>query len=283
MATIIIHRQILSATSFSERRIKNRLEARIEEKLQQIIIEGKILSHKLSKVFIALAIIGTAIYFAFNMIMSSLVHSNKEIVTPNVVGKSLYNALEELSKEGFGIKKDGEEPNQNVPTGTILRQNPLAGMTVRGGKIIRVTLSQGGEIIYVPDLIGQTIRSADIALRYATLVMGEVSRKFSIFAEKGIVISQDTVAGSKVDKDSVVNIVVSDGMPPEGIILMPNFINKNIERAKTWAEEHGINVNVKSEESSNIETNTITEQYPAADTDVTDEKNITVTVAVNLE
>ncbi|MCA6072815.1 MAG: PASTA domain-containing protein [Endomicrobium sp.] len=241
------------------------------------------MSHKLSKVLIALAIIGTAIYFAFNMIMSSLVHSKKEIVTPNVVGKSLYNALEELSKEGFGIKKDGEEPNQNVPTGTILRQNPLAGMTVRGGKIIRVTLSQGGEIIYVPDLIGQTIRSADIALRYATLVMGEVSRKFSISAEKGIVISQDTVAGSKVDKDSVVNIVVSDGMPPEGIILMPNFINKNIERAKTWAEEHGINVNVKSEESSNIETNTITEQYPAFDTDVTDEKNITVTVAVNLE
>jgi serine/threonine-protein kinase len=72
-------------------------------------------------------------------------------------------------------------------------------------------------------------------------------------------------------------------MPPEGIILMPNFINKNIEVAKTWAEEHSINVNVKSEESSNIETNTITEQYPATDTDVTDKKNITVTVAVNLE
>ena len=238
--------------------------------------------HKLLRVFIALAIVGTTVYFAFNMLMSSLVHNKKEVVTPNVVGKSLYDALGELSKEGFGIRKDGEEPNQNVPTGIILRQNPPAGMTVREGKIIRVTLSQGGEVVYVPDLIGQTVRSADIVLRYATLVMGEVSKKFSITAEKDIVISQDIVAGSKVDKDSVVNIVVSDGMPPEGIILMPNFINKNIEEAKMWAEKYGINVNVENRESSSAKTNIITEQHPAADTDVTDEKSIIITVAVDL-
>jgi serine/threonine-protein kinase len=234
---------------------------------------------KLFKLFIALAIIGSATYFAFNIIMSSLVHSKKEVVTPSVIGKSLYNALEELSKEGFGIIKEGEESNQSVPAGTILRQNPSAGMTVREGKVIKVTLSQGGEVIYVPDLIGQTIRSADIALRYSTLVMGEVSRKFSVVAEKDVVISQDIAAESKVDKDSVVNIVVSDGIPPEGIILMPNFINKNIEEAKMWAMLNKINIIIKNEETENVETDTIVNQSPEADTDITNLQDIHLTVA----
>jgi serine/threonine-protein kinase len=236
---------------------------------------------KCLKLFIAIVVIGTALYFAFNMVMSALVHSKIEVVTPNIVGKSLYNALEELSKEGFGMIKDGEEPNQNVPAGTILRQNPPAGMIVREGKIIKVTISQGGEVIYVPNLVGQTLRSADIALKYSTLVLGEVSRKFSVNINKDIVISQDILAGSRVDKDSVVNVIVSDGFPPDGIILMPDFINKTIEEAKEWALERDIILNIKIEESLDFENNKIIKQYPQADADITSEKNIDLTIAIN--
>jgi serine/threonine-protein kinase len=229
-----------------------------------------------------MAIVGSAIYFVFNMVMSSLVHNRKEIATPNIVGKDLYNALEELSKESFGIRKDGEESNQSLPAGTILRQNPSAGMKVREGKIIKVTLSQGGEVVYVPDLVGKTVRSADIALRYTSLVMGEVSRKFSVAVEKDIVLSQDIMPGSRVDKNSVVSVVVSDGLPPEGVILMPNFINKNVKEANIWTSQYNITMNVKTEEVPNIRTNTIIRQYPECDTDITNAKSINVTVAVNI-
>ncbi|MDR0956645.1 MAG: PASTA domain-containing protein [Endomicrobium sp.] len=235
---------------------------------------------KYLKLFIVIFVISISIYFAFNMIMSALVHSKIEVMTPNIVGKSIYNALEELSKEGFGMIKDGEEFNQYIPVGTILRQNPPAGMIVREGKVIKVVISQGGEIVYVPNLVGQTLRSADIALRYSTLVLGEVSRKFSVNVNKDIVISQDVLTGSKVDKDSVVNIVVSDGLPPTGIILMPNLINKTIEEAKEWAFERNIILNIKFEESVNFENNKIIKQYPQADSDITNEKNVGLTVAV---
>jgi serine/threonine-protein kinase len=213
------------------------------------------------------------------MVMSALVHSKKEVATPNVVGKSLYDALEELSSEGLGLKKEGEETDQNVPAGTILRQNPVGGMTVREGKIVKVTISQGGEMIYAPNLVGQTIRSANIALRHSTLVMGEVLRKFSVVADKDIVISQDIAAGSKVDKDSVVNIDVTDGIPTEGIVLMPDFINKNIEEAKTWARQHDIILNVTTEENSGVATGTVIKQYPDADVDITGAKSINLNVA----
>ncbi|MDR3071824.1 MAG: PASTA domain-containing protein [Endomicrobium sp.] len=237
------------------------------------------LSNKFLRWFIAVVILGAAVCFALNMIMTALIHSKKEIKTPDIVGKSLYDALEELSSKGFGLKKEGEEINEGIPAGIILRQNPPAGMIVRVGKIIKITISQGGKIVYVPDLVGQTIRSADIALRYSTLVMGEVLKKFSIVMEKGVIISQDIAAGTKVDKDSVVNVVVSDGFPPEGMILMPDFINKNVEEAKIWASRYDIIVNIKSEEVLNVNPNTVIRQYPQPDDDVTDAKIINLSIA----
>jgi serine/threonine-protein kinase len=237
------------------------------------------LANKFLKVFVVLAMIGLAVYFAFNMIMVSLIHSKKEISTPNIVGKNLYNAVEELSKDGFGLKMDGEETNQNVPAGTILRQNPPAGMSVREGKVIKVTISRGGEIIYVPNLVGQSIRSADISLRTATLVMGEVSKRYSVVFGKDIIVSQDIAAGSKVDKDSVVNLIVSDGQPPEGTVLMPDFINKNLQEVAEWSSETGIVLNIMKEESSEFGQGVVIRQYPEIDTDITGLKNVNVTVA----
>jgi serine/threonine-protein kinase len=228
------------------------------------------------KLFVILAIIGIAFYFAFNIIMSTLVHSKREVVLPNVVGKSIYDAMEELSNAGFGLKKDGEEFNQNVPAGVILRQNPSAGMNVREGKLVKVSISQGGEMIYVPNLLGQTVRSADISLRYSTLVMGEVSKKYSLKVSKGTVLSQDVAAGSSVDKDSVVNIVVSDGPPPEGVILMPDFVSKNLEEAKMWAARCGIALNVTGEKNSSIKINTVLKQSPEFDTDVTNFESVSI-------
>ncbi|MDR2395625.1 MAG: PASTA domain-containing protein [Endomicrobium sp.] len=239
------------------------------------------MSKKIIKILITIVIIGTSIYFSFNMIMNSLIHSKKELEVPLLIGKSLYDSLDELSKIGFGLIKDGEEANQNVPSGIILRQNPQAGILVREGKIIKVTISQGGEIVYVPNLVGQTIRSADITLKRSTLVMGEVERKFSAVMEKDYVISQDIKAGQKVDKDSVVNIIVSEGLPPEGTILMPNFVNLNIEEAKIWASANDVNLDIKTENNEGIENNTIINQYPQPDTNISDARYVTLTISTN--
>jgi serine/threonine-protein kinase len=246
---------------------------------------------KFLKIFIVLAVIGIAFYFAFNMIMVSLVHSKKEVSTPNIVGKSLYDAVVELSKDGFGLKMDGEETNQIVPAGIILRQSPFAGMSVREGKVIKITISRGGEIVYAPNLVGQSIRSADISLRVATLVMGEVSKRYSIIFGKDIIMAQDIIAGTKVDKDSVVNLTVSDGAPPEGTVLMPDFINKDIQEASQWSLEIGIALNIikekssdstdpsDSQESSDSSLGIIIEQYPQPDENITGFENVNVTVA----
>ncbi|MDR3281862.1 MAG: PASTA domain-containing protein [Endomicrobium sp.] len=233
------------------------------------------------KLLVVSTIIIVAFYFTFSIVIKALVHSKKEVVVPNISGKSLYDALEKLSENGFALKKDGEEFSQKVANGTILRQTPPAGMIVREGRIIKVTVSKGREIVLMPNLIGQTLRSSDITLKNLGLVIGKVYQKYSISHEKGVVFFQDIEADKVVAKNSVVNIEVSKGPPPKGIVLMPNFVNKNLEEAQMWATQNGIAINVLriGEKPFDYETNTIVKQYPESNTDITDAGNVSLYIS----
>ncbi|MCL1972308.1 MAG: PASTA domain-containing protein [Endomicrobia bacterium] len=235
---------------------------------------------KILLVLLIFAVIGAAVYYSFNIIMNSVIHTKKEIVLPDVTGKSLVEAIEELSPLGLGVRKEGEEFNNNVPPGMVLRQAPPPGMNVREGKIIKVTISQGGEMIYVPDLKGQTVRAADITLRSSSLMIGEISKKYSVVREKGIVLSQDPPSGSAVDKDTVINLVISDGQPPAGTLLMPAFEGAKGIDAREWAIKAGITVEMKSEaSSSSVMPGNVIRQYPEADSDLSKFDNVIFYIA----
>jgi serine/threonine-protein kinase len=215
-----------------------------------------------------LLVFAIACYYSFNMIMTAFIHSEEEIVLPDVTGKNIAEALDELSLMGLNIRKEGEEFSQTLAPGIVLRQSPPAGMNVRKGKTIKITISQGGEMIYVPNLVGQTVRAADIMLKSSSLMIGEISRKYSVIAEKGVVLSQDPASSSSVEKDAVINLVISDGVPPEGIILMPDWTNKPAALAKEWAQPHSLEIDIKTEQTSSVLPDTVLRQTPAPDADL---------------
>jgi serine/threonine-protein kinase len=206
------------------------------------------------------------------MIMNAIIHSSKEVITPKIVGKDLNDALDEISKINCALEKSGEEFNQNVPNGIVLRQTPSAGMSIREGKTIKVVLSKGGEAIYVPDLFGQSVRAADALLMGANLIMGEVTRRYSSAAGKGFIVAQDIEPGTIVEKDSVVSVVISDGPPPEGTVLMPNFVNKKISEAKDWASKTSVDLKIVTQKSEGVENGIVVKQFPQADTDISSSK-----------
>ena len=103
---------------------------------------------------LALLFVGVA-GFSLDWAMNGAIHHQKDVVVPDLVGHSVLESLDTLSAQNLGLKKEGAEHNDAVPAGTILRQNTSPGISVREGKIIRVTLSQGGESVYVPELVGR--------------------------------------------------------------------------------------------------------------------------------
>ncbi len=231
------------------------------------------------KIFIILCILCAVGYYSFNIIMASFVDEKGEVLVPDLQGKTLVDCLETLSQAKLGLIKEGAEYNQNIPAGVVIRQTPPPGINVKEGKIVKITISQGGEIVYVPDLIGDTIRSANIALKSVGLILGELTKKASMKYEEGIVLAQEPVPGSAVEKDTSVNLLVSNGAPEDGTMLMPDWIGKDAVEAKKWAQDENLGVNVVEGKTNTANPGEIFKQIPMPDSVITEKTEIKFFVA----
>ncbi|MFA6433978.1 MAG: PASTA domain-containing protein [Elusimicrobiales bacterium] len=218
-------------------------------------------------------------YFLFSWTMDTVVHNRKEVIVPDIQGKSAANALQLVSESDLAMKIEGYEFNESVPIGTVLRQAPSAGTTVREGKIVKVVFSQGGESVFTPNLIGLPLRNAELLLRQRSLLLGEVSESYSLKAEKGAVLSQEPKSEMSVPKNTMVAVAVSAGEPPAGIVLMPDFRQRKIDETAQWASDNKLAVKTVEDAGSLFPGGTIIDQSPAADTVISAESAVRFTVS----
>lgn len=232
----------------------------------------------LQKTFFWLLII-FGLYIIINKTMEIIIHSKKEVIVPNIEGKSVADALEIVSKIGLGLKKIGETYNPNLPAGTVLSQQPPGGMVVREGRYVNVIISLGGEKIFVPNIVGEEKRKAEIILRQYGLIVGTVTENYSLRYLKNKVISQLPVEGSVVDRNSTVDFIISGGFPPDDIILVPEFVNRHIDEVIRWSQKYGIQVITKETFSNQSKTGFVIDQNPLPDVEITKQNILEVTVA----
>jgi serine/threonine-protein kinase len=187
--------------------------------------------------------------------------------------------LDALAPLNVGLRKTGVEFDASVPISSILRQDPPAGTVVREGKTVRVIVSQGGQTVQAPAVIGLPLRNAEMMLRQNQLSLGEVSEAYSLKSEKGMVLSQDPKGETSVERDTLVNLVVSGGAPPAGVSLMPDFSRKTLDAVQAWAAGAGVKVDVKSDPSSLFPSGTVLTQSPDPDAALTPDASVAVTVS----
>ncbi|GAA3975855.1 Stk1 family PASTA domain-containing Ser/Thr kinase [Streptomyces marokkonensis] len=156
----------------------------------------------------------------------------------------------------------------------------LAGILVLVGAILigKYAIGGGGGpgngTVEVPNLVGQTQDDAKQLLTNSDLELGTVEQKPCEDQKKGSVCDQDPKQGTKVDKESTVNLVVSTGAPK---VAVPNVIDKNVDEATQLLEDKGFKVETKQTESSQDE-GTVLNQNPDPGEEL--EKDSTVTLEV---
>ncbi len=213
---------------------------------------------------IAAALLALA-YLTLNWGLEGVIHSRRTQTVPDLKSRSIAAALDQLAPLNLGLRKTGVEFDASVPISSVLRQDPPAGTVVREGKTIRVVVSQGGQTVLAPAIVGLPLRNAEMMLRQSQLSLGEVSESYSLKQDKGMVLSQDPKAEASVERDALINIVVSGGAPPAGVTLMPDFLRKNIDEAKEWAVGAGVALETKTDNASLFPNGTVLTQTPAAD------------------
>ena len=239
-------------------------------------------SRRLTKWIIALVVLAFFVALLFvsaDGVMGALVHTRKEVSVPDLTKKPVSQALGLLAAQNLAIKQAGVEFAQNVPPGSVLRQIPSAGSTVREGRVIRVWISQGDEMVFVPTLVGTDLRSAQLAVRQAGLSVGKVENAYSLTYEKGLIVAQNPKADSMVQKGETVSLIISNGQPPSSVVLVPNFKGKNLSEATLWASAQNINLIIKEDPTSAFRNGTIAAQRPAADSQTAPGTNVEVTVS----
>ena len=219
------------------------------------------------------------ILVSIDWVFGALVHTRKEVTVPDITKKSITQALNMLATNNLAIKQAGVEFAQDVPPGSVLRQIPSAGSTVREGRVVRVWISQGDEMVFVPNTIGSDLRSAQLAVRQAGLLVDKVDNAYSLTYEKGLIVAQNPKPDSMVQKGEKVSLVLSNGAPPASVVLVPNFKSKKLAEATLWASAQNINLIIKEDAGSVFPNGTIAEQRPAADSQIAPGTNLEVIVS----
>ena len=165
-------------------------------------------------VLAAMVLIGIITFFALPHF--SKMGKPKVAVVPNVIEMQIDKATEELKESGLDIKIVSEEETEGVPTGEILKQAPTRDQIVPIGTTIEVIISKEIEIIVeedvvVPDIMGKDFTEAQLDLLDRELVLQVTDRKYDDLIETGMIIEQNPMSGNKLEKGSVVSVIVSKG------------------------------------------------------------------------
>ncbi len=133
------------------------------------------------------------------------------IVVPGVVGESLEDARTELEDAGLQVAVAQPPPEDLDPV--VTEQDPAEGAEVEPGSVVNlVAVAQSAR---VPDVRGQGEGAALNALANAGLVGRVTERAFSEQVPAGQVSAQDPEPQTIVPLESVVELTVSTGPPPD--------------------------------------------------------------------
>jgi serine/threonine-protein kinase len=100
----------------------------------------------------------------------------REVRVPAIVGASVNSASTALADVGLALKVEHvQRPDTKVPPGRIAQQQPPPGSPARRGRSVRVWISSGGRVTTIPNLVGETARSAQLRVEQDGLTLAGVS------------------------------------------------------------------------------------------------------------
>jgi eukaryotic-like serine/threonine-protein kinase len=193
----------------------------------------------ISKIF--LKNLGFAFLITFVLILITMffiaqyTNRGKNITTPEFVGLSMDEVIKIADRKDCRIQIRDSVFRPNIRPGTILVQNPLAGHTIKPGRIIYLTVaSKLPEKVEVPRLTDISFRQARVLLESKGFALGRVEYRPSEF--DGLVLDQkynglSIPQGTRIDNGSTIDLVVgSKGIGGE--TKVPYLIGLTLAKAK---------------------------------------------------
>ncbi len=192
-----------------------------------------------------------------------LIGPGASVKFPSVVGATTEQANSTLTALGLKTSILEERFDEDIAKGRVISTDPFAGDSIAPGGTVKLVVSKGAERYTIPSLLKLTPEAAVNLLAKSPLTVGEITEVFNGNIPKGFVISSNPAQGTKVKRDTVVDLVVSKGVET---FNLASFVGTNGEQALNELTAAGFNVTTTYAFDEKAMPGEVISQQPAAGT-----------------
>jgi serine/threonine-protein kinase len=170
-----------------------------------------------------------------------LIGPGASVKFPSVVGATTEQANSTLTALGLTTSIVEKRFDEEIGNGRVISTDPFAGDSIALGGTVKLVVSKGAERYTIPSLISLTPEAAINLLAKSPLKVGEITEVFNANVPKGFVISSNPAQGTRVKRETIVDMVVSKGVET---FSLASLVGTNGEQALNELTEAGFNVTV---------------------------------------
>ncbi|RMF07955.1 MAG: PASTA domain-containing protein [Candidatus Neomarinimicrobiota bacterium] len=213
-------------------------------------------------------------------IMPWYTRQGQERYLVNVKERPLKKALAVLESEGFrGVVYDTLFTN-NQESNLVVDQFPAPNTKVKEGRTVRLTITRPEKMVAVPDLVGQSKRSALLMLKQAGLEVDTIFTEYNPEFPANTVVWQAPKAGDPVPKGLGVHLRISKGQPPN-FYQVPDLFGLSQQKAVEKLKSAGLNLGkVFYRQNEDLIPYTVLEQSIEAGTVLDKPQAVDITISV---
>ena len=161
------------------------------------------------------AAVFSVVYIVFFLTLSFLTHHGEEIRIPNLVGKPMDGAINQLHDMHFEVVIDSTFDPNSKPL-AVLKQVPDTGSIVKSGRIVMLTVNSITPLrVPMPNLINLSYRSAAMLLKNNKMFLGDTTH-VPDFAEgavyKQMYKGQAIKPGELIPQGSKISLEIGGGL-----------------------------------------------------------------------
>jgi serine/threonine-protein kinase len=203
----------------------------------RVLGAGKIL-------IVSIALVATYLVFAVGAARIAL--KAREVRIPDLRGRSVNDASAQLDDLGLTLKVDEiRRSDARVAAGHVAGQEPDAATAVRRGRSVKVWLSAGARVARVPNLTGETERTAQLRLQQDGLGLASTAEIRSNDYPPDTVVAQEPPPNASGTQVSLLVNRSERG----ATYVMPDLIGLNGDRAADVMRNNGFRVAVVGRQS----------------------------------
>jgi eukaryotic-like serine/threonine-protein kinase len=165
----------------------------------------------------------------------------REVEVPLLTEKTKEEAEQILKSRGLRLKVSSSRFSSGVAEGKVLAQIPSNGTHLKLDRTVKVLISLGERRFSVPNLVGTSLRSAQLTLGQRRLMLGNTLYTHISEGAPSTVVYQSPKPGTQEGSDPLVNILISLG-PPAQYFVMPDLIGKPAELVASRAHTEGFHM-----------------------------------------